>query len=57
LSVYRGVNMLSDIINGIANAIHDVVTWFQTVAPGGFGLILLPLIALGIVTILVSRKP
>ena len=49
--------MLSDFINWVANTIHGIVNWFQTVAPGGFGLILLPLIALGIVTILVSRKP
>ena len=49
--------MLSDIINSVANVIHDVVNWFQTVAPGGFGLILLPLIGLGIITILVSRRP
>ena len=49
--------MLSDIINNVANVIHNVVYWFQTVAPGGFGLILLPLIALGLITIYVSRKP
>jgi len=49
--------MLSDIINGVANAIHNVVHWFQTIAPGGLGLILLPLIVLGVITIFVSRKP
>ncbi len=48
--------MLSDIVNSIANLLHDIFHWFQTVAPGGFGLILLPLIFLGVITILVSRK-
>ena len=49
--------MLSDLINGVANIIHNVVHWFQTVAPGGFGLILLPLIGLDLITLYVSRKP
>ena len=48
--------MLGDIINALADTIHDIFHWFQTVAPGCLGLILLPLIGLGIVTILVSRK-
>ena len=48
--------MLGDILNAIANTLHDIFHWFQTVAPGGFGLILLPLIILGVITILVSRK-
>jgi len=48
--------MLADIINAVANTLHDIFHWFQTVAPGGFGLLLLPLIILGVVTILVSRK-
>jgi hypothetical protein len=49
--------MLADIVNAIANTLHDIFYWFQTVAPGGFGLILLPLIILGAITIFVSRKP
>ena len=48
--------MLADIVNAISRTLHDIFHWFQTVAPGGFGLILLPLIALGVITILVSRK-
>jgi len=48
--------MLSDILDAIANFIHDVWQWFQTLLPGGFGLILLPLIILGVITILVSRN-
>jgi hypothetical protein len=49
--------MLADIVNTIANTLHDIFHWFQTVAPGGFGLILVPLIILGVITVLVSRKP
>lgn len=48
--------MLGDIVNAIANTLHDIFHWFQTVAPGGFGLLLVPLIILGVITILVSRK-
>jgi hypothetical protein len=48
--------MLADIVNAVANTLHDIFHWFQTVAPGGFGLLLLPLIILGGITILVSRK-
>ena len=51
-----GTRMLSDILDAIANFIHDVWQWFQTLLPGGFGLILLPLIILGVITILVSRN-
>ncbi len=48
--------MLESIIAWISNTISSVFTWFQTVLPGGFGLILIPLIILGIITILVSRN-
>ena len=41
----------------VGTAFHDILNWFQTVAPGGFGLILIPLIILGTITILVSRRP
>ncbi|MFL5674283.1 MAG: hypothetical protein ACJ779_04705 [Chloroflexota bacterium] len=48
--------MLGDIIGALGRTLHDIFQWFQTVAPGGFGLILLPLIGLGVITLLVSRK-
>lgn len=48
--------MIADIIDWIATTLQSILHWFQTVAPGGFGLILLPLIFLGVVTILVSRN-
>jgi hypothetical protein len=48
--------MLATIIDDIGNAISGVWHWFQTLLPGGFGLILVPLIILGVITILVSRN-
>ena len=48
--------MLESIIGWIANTMANVFNWFQTVLPGGFGLILIPLIILGVITILVSRN-
>jgi hypothetical protein len=48
--------MLADIVDAIAAGVQNVLHWFQTLTPGGFGLILLPLIILGGITILVSRK-
>ena len=48
--------MLESFIAWIANTIASVFNWFVTVLPGGFGLILIPLIILGIITILVSRN-
>ena len=48
--------MLEDILNAAVDAFHGVVHFFQTVAPGGFGLILVPLIVLGLITIWVARR-
>jgi hypothetical protein len=48
--------MLATIIDDIGNLIRDVVHWFQILTPGGFGLILIPLGILGVISILVSRK-
>jgi hypothetical protein len=48
--------MLATIIDDVGNVFHNVLNWFQTVLPGGFGLILIPLIILGTITILVSRN-
>lgn len=48
--------MLATIIDDIGNAIRNVFHWFETLLPGGFGLILVPLIVLGVITILVSRR-
>ena len=43
-------------LDAIASALQGIWSWFQTLLPGGFGLILVPLIILGIITILVSRN-
>jgi hypothetical protein len=48
--------MLGDVIGAVANFIHQVWVWFQTVVPGGFGLLLIPLAILALITILVSRN-
>jgi hypothetical protein len=56
LAPSRGDCLIADVINWIATTLQSILHWFQTVAPGGFGLILLPLIALGVITILVSRR-
>ncbi len=48
--------MLATIIDDVSNIFHNVWNWFQTLTPGGFGLILIPLIILGTITILVSRN-
>jgi len=48
--------MLATIIEDVGNVIQNVFIWFQTLLPGGFGLILIPLIVLGVITILVSRN-
>ncbi len=49
--------MLGDIVDWIVNAFNGVIHWFQTLTPGGFGLILLPLIALGLISIWATRRP
>lgn len=40
----------------IGNIAHAIFVFFRDLMPGGFGLILLPLIALGIVSLLVARR-
>jgi hypothetical protein len=48
--------MLGDIVNWITSTLTAILHWFQTLTPGGFGLILLPLIALGLISLWVSRR-
>jgi hypothetical protein len=47
---------MGDPVGTAAHILQGIVAFFATLVPGGFGLILIPLIALGIVSILVSRK-
>jgi hypothetical protein len=34
---------MGDPIGAAGNLIHNVIVWFQTLAPGGFGLLIIPL--------------
>jgi len=45
-----------DIFGTIGNILHTVFLFFHDLVPGGFGLILLPLIALGLVSLFVARR-
>jgi hypothetical protein len=40
----------------VGNIAHDFFQFFHDLVPGGFGLLLLPLAALGIVSLLVARR-
>jgi hypothetical protein len=44
------------ILGTVGNVAHSIFVFFHDLVPGGFGLILLPLIALGIVSLLVARR-
>jgi hypothetical protein len=44
------------LIDAIANTVHNVVVWFQTLLPGGFGLLIIPLAVLGLISLLVARN-
>jgi len=48
--------VLGDIVDWLVGVVHGVVHWFDTIAPGGLGLMLVPLIVLGGITIWVARK-
>jgi hypothetical protein len=47
---------MGDLINGVMSFFHQVVAWFQTVVPGGFGILLIPLAVFGIISLLVARR-
>ena len=47
---------MDQFFNTIGNAAHDFFQFFQDLVPGGLGLMLLPIAALGIVSLLVSRR-
>ena len=44
------------LIDAIANTVHNIVVWFQTLLPGGFGLLIIPLAVLGLISLLVARN-
>jgi hypothetical protein len=45
-----------DPIGALGDILRGVIHWFETVAPGGFGLILIPLGILGIISVLAARR-
>ena len=47
---------MGDPIGTVVNLLHDAFVWFQTLAPGGFGLLIIPLGALALVSLWVSRR-
>jgi hypothetical protein len=42
---------MGDPIGAAADFLHRVVVWFQTLAPGGFGVLLIPLGALALISL------
>ncbi len=42
---------MDDPIGSAGNLFHNVVAWFQTLLPGGFGLLIIPLGALGLISL------
>jgi hypothetical protein len=47
---------MSDPIGTAVDILHGAFVWFQTVAPGGFGVLLIPLGILAIISLLVARR-
>ena len=47
---------MSDPIGATGDLLRGIVQWFATVAPGGLGLILIPLAILGVISLLAARK-
>lgn len=45
-----------DPIGAAASFVHSVVAWFQGIAPGGFGLLLVPIVVLGLLALLATRR-
>lgn len=47
---------MDQFFNTVGTVAHNVFTFFHDLVPGGFGLLLLPIMALGIVSLLVARR-
>jgi hypothetical protein len=47
---------VGDPVGTVLQFLQEVLRFFETLAPGGFGLVLIPLIAFGIVTIVITAK-
>ncbi len=42
---------VGDPIGAAASLLHNVIVWFQALVPGGFGLLLIPLGALALISL------
>ncbi|MFI5262110.1 MAG: hypothetical protein ACHQZR_06120 [Candidatus Limnocylindrales bacterium] len=47
---------MGDVINQAVNLMRDAFTWLHDLVPGGFGLLIIPIGALAIVTIVATRR-
>jgi hypothetical protein len=47
---------MDQFFNTVGLVAHNIFTFFHDLVPGGFGLILLPLAAFGLVSLLVARR-
>ena len=47
---------MGDVINQVVNVFRDGFQWMHDLVPGGFGLLIIPIVALGIVTIIAVRS-
>jgi hypothetical protein len=47
---------MNDPIGALGDILSGIIHWFNTVAPGGFGLILIPLGILGVISLLAARR-
>ena len=47
---------MEQVLDTIGNIAHNIFLFFHDLMPGGFGLLLLPILALGLVSILVARR-
>jgi hypothetical protein len=47
---------MDQVLGTIGNIAHSIFVFFHDLMPGGFGLLLLPILALGLISILVARR-
>jgi hypothetical protein len=47
---------MEQVLGTIGDVAHNTFVFFHDLVPGGFGLLLLPLMALGLVSLLVARR-
>ena len=47
---------MNDPIGAVGGAISGVIHFFQTILPGGLGIAAIPILVLGVIALLVTRK-